>query len=86
MMNSFHELFSFFDNSQKFLSIVIDALSQENKIKAERFVQDEMDREALQATSETIFELYEYIAITLNEICVPTNDDERFYPNNEEWS
>ena len=34
MMDSFHELFSFFDNSpkrQKFLSIVIDALSPENK-------------------------------------------------------
>lgn len=33
-----------------------------------------MDREAL------------HIVITLNEICVPTNDNIRFYPSNEEWS
>lgn len=30
--------------------------------------------------------MYEYIVITLNETCVPTNDDVRFYPNNEDWS
>ena len=35
---------------------------------------------------ETIFDLYKYIVITFNEICVPTNDDVRFYPNNEDWS
>ena len=32
--------------------------------------------------SETIFELYEYSVITLNERCVPTDYDKRFYPNN----
>ena len=84
MMDSFHELFSFFDNSpkrQKFLSIVIDTLSPENKkhrpkdLCKTRWIERH-------STSEAIFELYEYIAITLNERCVPTNDDKRFYPNN----
>ena len=84
MMDSCHELFSFFDNSpkrQKFLSIVIDTLSPENKkhrpkdLCKTRWIERH-------STSEAIFELYEYIAITLNERCVPTNDDKRFYPNN----
>mgnify|MGYP000194039022 CR=1 FL=1 len=26
------------------------------------------------------------LSFTLNEICVPTNDDVRFYPNKEDWS
>lgn len=84
MMDSFHELFSFFDNSpkrHKFLSIVIDTLSPENKkhrpkdLCKTRWIERH-------STSEAIFELYEYIAITLNERCVLTNDDKRFYPNN----
>ena len=84
MMDSCHELFSFFDNSpkrQKFLSIVIDTLSPENKkhrpkdLCKTRWIERH-------STSEAIFELYEYIVITLNERCVPTNDDKRFYPNN----
>ena len=33
---------------------------------------------------ETIFELYEYMVITLNEICHPTNDD-RFYTTVKDW-
>ena len=38
------------------------------------------------STFETIFDLYEYIVIMLNEIDVPPNDEVRFYSNNEEWS
>ena len=88
MMDSCHELFSFFDNSpkrQKFLTIVIDALSPETK---KRRLKDLCKTRWIErhSTFETIFDLYEYIVITLNEICVPTNDDVRFYPNNEEWS
>ena len=84
MMDSCHELFSFFDNSpkrQKFLSIVIDALSPENK---KHRLKDLYESRWIErpSTSEVIFELYEYSVITLNERCVPTNDDKRFYPNN----
>ena len=84
MMDSCHELFSFFDNSpkrQKFLSIVIDALSPENK---KHRLKDSYESRWIErpSMSETIFELYEYSVITLNERCVPTDDDKRFYPNN----
>ena len=88
MMDSCHELFRFFDNSpkrQKFLTTVIDAISPE---KTKRNLKDLCKTRWLErhSTFETIFDLYEYIVITLNEICVPTNDDVRFYPNNEDWS
>ena len=43
-----------------------------------------MDRKG-HSTFETIFDLYEYVVITLDEMCGPTNDD-RFYPNNEIWN
>ena len=84
MMDSCHELFSFFDNSpkrQKFLSIVINALSPENK---KHRLKDSYESRWIErpSMSETIFELYEYSVITLNERCVPTDDDKRFYPNN----
>lgn len=84
MMDSWHELFSFFYNSpkrQKFLSIVIDALSPENK---KHRLKDSYESRWIErpSMSETIFELYEYSVITLNERCVPTDDDKRFYPNN----
>ena len=84
MMDSCHELFSFFDNSpkrQKFLSIVIDALSPENK---KHRLKDSYESRWIErpSMSETIFELYEYSVITLNERCVPTDDDKRFYSNN----
>lgn len=84
MMDSCHELFSFFDNSpkrQKFLSIVIDALSPENKKHRLKDLYESrwIERPSM---SEIIFELYEYSVITLNERCVPTDDDKRFYPNN----
>ncbi|KXJ05465.1 52 kDa repressor of the inhibitor of the protein kinase [Exaiptasia diaphana] len=87
MMDSCHELFAFFDNSpkrQKLLKIVVEALSPERTKKKlkdlckTRWV-------ARHTSFETIFDLYEYIVITLNEICQPTNDV-RFYPNDEEWS
>ena len=84
LMDSCHELFSFFDNSpkrQKFLSIVFDALSPENKKHRLKDLYESrwIERPSM---SETIFELYEYSAITLNGRCVPTDDDKRFYPNN----
>lgn len=69
--DSCHEWFSFFDNSpkrQKFLRIVIDALSSETKklrmkdLWKTRWIKRH-------STFETIFDLYEYIVITLNEIC-----------------
>ena len=87
MMDSCRELYSFFDNSpkrQSFLNVVIDALSPESKKRKlknlckTRWVERH-------STFETIFDLYECVVVTLNEICEPTND-ERFYPNNEEWS
>ena len=80
--------FVFFDNSpkrQKFLTTVIEALSPE---KTKRKLKDFCKTSWIERhpTFETMFDLYECIVITLNEICVPTNDDVRFYPNNEEWS
>ena len=87
MMDSCHELFAFFDNSpkrQKFLKIVIEALSPERtKTKLKDLCKTRWV--ARHTSFETIFDLYEYIVITLNEICQPTNDV-RFYPNDEEWS
>ena len=87
MMDSCHELFSFFDNSpkrQNFLKVIIDALSPESK---KRKLKDLCKTQWIErhSTYETIFDLYEYVVITLNEMCEPTNDD-RFYPNNKEWS
>lgn len=78
-------MFRFFDNSpkrQKFLTTVIDALFPE---KTKRKLKDLCKTSWIErhSTFETIFDLYEYNVITLNEICVPTNDDVRFYPNNE---
>lgn len=83
MMDSFHELFSFSDNSPlrlKFLTTVIDALSQETK---KRKVKDLYKTRWIEkhSTFETIFDLYKYIVITFNEhiciLCIPTNDDVR---------
>ena len=34
-----------------------------------------------QSTFESISDLYEYFVITVNETYVPTNKDDRFYPN-----
>ena len=89
MMDSCRELYSFFDNSpkrQSFLNIVIEALSPETKKRKlknlckTRWVERH-------STFETIFDLYEYIVVTLNEICEPT-DDERFYSEDgiAEWN
>ena len=69
MMDSCHELFSFFDNSPK---------RQKGRLK-DLYESRWIERPSM---SETIFELYEYSVITLNERCVPTDDDKRFYPNN----
>ena len=87
MMDCCRELYSFFDNSpkrQSFMEIVIDAHSPDNKKRKlknlckTRWVERH-------ATFETIFDLYEFIVITLDQICEPTDDD-RYYPNGEIWS
>ena len=70
---------------QKFLTTVIDALSPET---TKRKLKDLCKTRWIErhSTFEITFDLYEYIVIILNEICVPTNDDVKFYPNNEDWS
>ena len=87
MMDCCRELYSFFDNSpkrQSFMEIVIDAHSPDNKKRKlknlckTRWVERH-------ATFETIFDLYEFIVITLDQICEP-KDDGRYYPNGEIWS
>uniref|UniRef100_UPI00358F763F 52 kDa repressor of the inhibitor of the protein kinase-like n=1 Tax=Myxine glutinosa TaxID=7769 RepID=UPI00358F763F len=87
MMDNCRELFSFFDNSpkrQRFLEVIIHALSPDaKKVKLKNLCKTRwIERHT---AFETIFELYEYIVVTLDEICQPTTD-ERFYPHNEEWS
>ena len=64
---------------------MIDALSPENKKRKLKklFKTRWIERHS---TFETTFDLYEFIVIKLNEICVPANDDVRFFPSNEEWS
>ena len=86
MMDSCRELYSFFDNSPKrqvCLNAVIGALSPENK---KRRLKNLCKTRWIErhSTFETIFDLYEYIVITLDEICDPTDDD-RYYPNGEKW-
>ena len=87
MMDSCNELFAFFDNSpkrKKFLDKVIDSLSAETK---RRKLKDLYKTRWVEhpSTFETLYELYEYIVIALNEICHPSND-ESIYPDNECWN
>lgn len=86
MMDSCRELFSFFDNSpkrQNFLEVVTDALAPEvSKRKLKNLCKT---RWIERHTAFEIFCLYEYLVITLNEICDSSRDD-RFYPHNEEWN
>ena len=82
-MDSCKELLAFFDNSpkrKKFLDKVIDSLSAETK---KRKLKDLCKTQWVErhSTFETLFELYEYIVIALNEICHPSND-ESIYPDN----
>jgi len=75
----------FFYNSpkqQKFLTTVIDTLSPD-KMKHELKDFYKTKWITRHPTFETMFDLYEYNVITLNEICLPTDDDVWFYPNNE---
>ena len=86
-MESCKELFAVFDNSlkcKKFLDKVIDSLSAETK---KRKLKDLCKTRWVErhSTFETLFELYEYIVIALNEICHPSND-ESIYPDNECWN
>ena len=87
MMDSCKELFAFLDNSpkrKKFLDKVIDSLSAETK---KRKLKDLCKTRLVErhSTFETLYELYEYIVIALNEICHPSND-ESIYPDNECWN
>jgi len=87
MMDACRELYSFFDNSpkrQSFLEDIIGALSPETK---KRKLKNLCKTRWIERhkTFETIFELYEYIVITLNEICCPS-DDARFYPDDRSWN
>ena len=86
-MDCCRELCSFFDNfpkRQSFMNIVIDAHSPESKKRKLKNVCKTRWVER-HSTFETIFDLYECIVLTLDEICEPTHD-ERFYPNDEAWS
>ena len=87
MMDSCKELFAFFDNSpkrEKFLDKIIDSLSAETK---KRELKDLCKTRWVErhSTFETLYELYEYIVIPLNEMCHPSND-ESIYPDNECWN
>lgn len=80
MMGSCRELFSFFDNSpkrQNFLEVIIRALAPDTKkVKLKNLCKTRwIERHE---TFETLSQLYEYITITLEEICRPSKD-ERFY-------
>ena len=85
MMDSCHELFSFFDNflkCQNFWEVVTDALAPEVSKRKLKYLCKTRWIEHHTAF-ETVFCLYEYLVITLNEICDSSRDD-RFYPHNEE--
>ena len=78
MMDSCRELYSFFDNSpkrQRFLDIVTDVLgkgeTKTRKLKnlcKTRWIERH-------STFETIYDLYEYVVTTLDEICVFSEDE-----------
>ena len=88
MMDSCHELFKFYENSpkrQNFLKVVIDALALDDNRKRKLKDLCKTRRLARYDTFETLFSLYEYIVITLNEICL-LSDDDRFYDEGENWS
>ena len=80
MMDSCRALYSFFDISpkrQRFLDIVIDVLGkgETKKRKLKNLCKTRwIERHS---TFETIYDLYEYVVTTLDEICVPS-EDERF--------
>lgn len=86
IMNSCRELYSLFDNSpkrQRFLDIVIDVLGkgETKKRKLKNLCKTRwIERHS---TFETIYDLYEYVVTTLDEICVPS-EDERFECSGEE--
>ena len=84
MMDTLRELYSFFDNSpkrQNFLNTVVRAMSSSKKTKIKNLCKTRwVERHT---TFETISELYEYIVISLSEMCQPSN--ERFYHDVEDW-
>ena len=88
MIDSCRELYSFFNNSpkrQRFLDIVIDVLgkgeTEKRKLKnlcKTRWIERH-------STFETIYDLYEYVVTTLDEICVPSEDGCFECPGEESW-
>ena len=88
MMDSCRELYSFFDNSpkrQRFLDIVIDVLGkgETKKRKLKNLCKTRwIERHS---TFETIYDLYEYVVTTLDEICVPSEDERFECPGEESW-
>ena len=89
MMDSCRELYSFFDNSpkrQRFLDIVIDVLGkgETKKRKLKNLCKTRwIERHS---TFETIYDLYEYVVTTLDEICVPSQDERFECPGEESWN
>lgn len=89
MLDTCRELYSFFDNSPKrqaFLNIVIDALEQGETKK--RRLKNLCKTRWIErhSTFETIHDLYQYIVITLDEICDPSDDDRFKCPEEETWA
>ena len=88
MMDSCRELYSFFDNSpkrQRFLDIVIDVLGkgETKKRKLKNLCKTRwIERHS---TFEIIYDLYEYVVTTLDEICVPSEDERFQCPGEESW-
>ena len=88
MMDSCHELYSFFGNSpkrQRFLNIVIDVLGkgETKKRKLKNLCKTRwIERHS---TFETIYDLYEYVVPTIDEICVPLEDECFECPGEESW-
>ena len=84
MMDTVRVLYSFCDNSpkrQNFLNTVVRALSSSKKTKIKSLCKTRwVERHK---TFEKNSELYEYIVITLSEMCQPS--DERFYQDIEDW-
>ena len=78
----------FFDNSpkrQRFLDIVIDVLGkgETKKRKLKNLCKTRwIERHS---TFGTIYDLYEYVVTTLDEICVPSEDERFECPGEESW-
>ncbi|XP_044170058.1 52 kDa repressor of the inhibitor of the protein kinase-like [Acropora millepora] len=86
MINSCCELYSFFDNSpkrQRFLDIVFDVLGKGETKQLKNLCKTRwIERHSM---FETIYDLYEYVVTTLDEIYVPPEDERFECPGEESW-